>query len=448
LTESKKALKKAKLPKTLLKALEVTMVSPFTIIERTYSSGRKVFMARFLNSDGTILRTVALSGINTRAKAIREADRQLKEGVVSSDDNPFALDFFAEFWKLDSLYIRSRSRQGTEISHRYIEQSANLVVRRFGKALRGKRMKDLSVLAIEKAIDAMELKGVGRRSINMAVQAVRVPVAWWARMHNVPNPLANVGKLKEEPKARGALSSAEVGALIALSATTEDVEKTIEAPLTELGTGDKSRAKKDTVAKDDEPRFKAAVLLGCLCGLRMGEVRGLLWEDIDFEKNLIHVCHNIPSGEDALKAPKSGSTRTVPAPEVVIDSLRLIQAMPGHGERFVVYNARSKDRPATIAGIRNGFARMLKRIGVDETMQTERNIVFHGLRHSFVSLSRAAGVPDFLVQRLAGHKTAKMMENYSHSENVIDFSKAAEGMAKVLADAASEAKKAAAGGKA
>jgi integrase len=91
---------------------------------------------------------------------------------------------------------------------------------------------------------------------------------------------------------------------------------------------------------------------------------------------------------------------------------------------------------------------MLKRIGVDETMQTERNIVFHGLRHSFVSLSRAAGVPDFLVQRLAGHKTAKMMENYSHSENVIDFSKAAEGMAKVLADAASEAKKAAAGGKA
>jgi Site-specific recombinase XerD len=388
------------------------MVSPFTVIRRVYPNGKVVFSARFLNPDGTVIRTLVLPKATTRKKAIVEAERVYKEGIVSQEDNPLVLNFIADFWQEDSLYIRSRARQGTEISSRYIEQSAKTAKQRFGKILKGKRMKDLSVLHIEKAIDAMEREGLSRRTINIAVQTVRVPVAWWARMHNVPNPLANMGKLKENSKTRGVLSFTEVGALIALDG--------------------------------ESPRFKAAVLLGALCGLRLGEVRGLLWEDIDFENKLIHVKHNIPSGDTELKAPKSGSARIVPAPQAVIDALQMIQAMPDSNSKFVIYNKKSKDRPATIAAIRHAYSMMLARIGITKNQQAQRNLVFHGLRHSFVSLSRAAGIPDFLVQRLAGHKTAAMMENYSHSENVIDFSKAAEGMAKILENATTEAKKIAA----
>jgi len=63
----------------------------------------------------------------------------------------------------------------------------------------------------------------------------------------------------------------------------------------------------------------------------------------------------------------------------------------------------------------------LARIGIKEEQRKSRNLVFHGLRHTFVSLSRASGLPDFLVMRMAGHKSASMMENYSHAGNVIDF---------------------------
>jgi integrase len=70
------------------------------------------------------------------------------------------------------------------------------------------------------------------------------------------------------------------------------------------------------------------------------------------------------------------------------------------------------------------FRRILGRIGIDEEKRKARNLVFHGLRHSYVSITRATGLPDFAVMRLAGHKTLAMTERYSHSENVVDFAAA------------------------
>jgi hypothetical protein len=35
-----------------------------------------------------------------------------------------------------------------------------------------------------------------------------------------------------------------------------------------------------------------------------------------------------------------------------------------------------------------------------------------------------AGLPDITVQALAGHKSAEMMNHYSHAAQVIDFSEA------------------------
>jgi integrase len=277
-------------------------------------------------------------------------------------------------------------------------------------------MNQLTPGLIEEGITAMSKTGLGNRSINIAVQAVRVPVAYYARMQNIMNPLQNASKQEDLSSPRGVLSSAEVGALIA--------------------------------SQGEAPRIKAAVLLGALCGLRLGEVRGLQWEDIDFENSLLGVHHNIPSGENAVRNPKAGSERIIPMPKIVADALMLIQAMPdAEGSPFVIYNEKRKDRPATIAAIRSGFRRMLKNIGISKETQEERNLVFHGLRHTFVSLSRAAGIPDYIVQKLAGHKTAKMMEHYSdHAENVVPFlPKMAEGMARVLADVADEAKKVAEG---
>ncbi len=67
---------------------------------------------------------------------------------------------------------------------------------------------------------------------------------------------------------------------------------------------------------------------------------------------------------------------------------------------------------------------MLESIGITKEQQKERNLTFHGMRHTFVTLARMAGLPDITVQALAGHKSAEMMNRYSHAAQVIDFSEA------------------------
>jgi integrase len=58
--------------------------------------------------------------------------------------------------------------------------------------------------------------------------------------------------------------------------------------------------------------------------------------------------------------------------------------------------------------------------------QKRRNLTFHGLRHTFITLGRLAGITDFEIQALAGHKSGAMMERYSHAAQVLDFSSAKE----------------------
>jgi integrase len=58
------------------------------------------------------------------------------------------------------------------------------------------------------------------------------------------DPFKNIGEAEEQPKEKGVLAPGEVSLLI-------------QAPMT-------------------NPRTRLAVLLGLLCGLRRGEVRGLL----------------------------------------------------------------------------------------------------------------------------------------------------------------------------
>jgi integrase len=53
-------------------------------------------------------------------------------------------------------------------------------------------------------------------------------------------------------------------------------------------------------------------------------------------------------------------------------------------------------------------------IKIDKTVRDQRNLSFHSMRHSFVTRAREAGLSDFVVATLSGHRTTQMMEHYSH----------------------------------
>jgi integrase len=85
---------------------------------------------------------------------------------------------------------------------------------------------------------------------------------------------------------------------------------------------------------------------------------------------------------------------------------------------------------------RNAIARELERLGIPGKWhgkspepedyvneQKRRNLVFHSMRHDFVTLAQLAGVSDLEVEEMAGHKSPRMRAKYSHAKQVIDFEK-------------------------
>ena len=80
------------------------------------------------------------------------------------------------------------------------------------------------------------------------------------------------------------------------------------------------------------------MLLCLLTGLRIGEVRGLAFSNIDFEQHTITVCQQITDRtalyinkrkstlDDYIKPPKSkASYRTLKVPDVIIEELHIRQ---------------------------------------------------------------------------------------------------------------------------
>jgi integrase len=369
--------------------------APFSIFKRNSRDritkkpvGR--FVARFFDEDGNVLKTRTLEATSA-TKATLEAKSLLDKGEGAAGADPLVLDFLADFWKIDSSYAKLKALRGRPLSLHYVEINALIVKKHLGEPLKGVRLRSLNVTRMERIVLELDAKGVNPRSINTVLQALRVPISDYARKHRVPDPLQYLGRVAEKPRERGTLSIDEIGKIIEL--------------------------------RDESPRLRCALLLGALCGLRLGEAVGLQWGDIDGAAGMLHVVHNWQAGE-GLKAPKCGSGRDVPLPAVVLEAVELCRAVASEKTPFILWNDKSDARPMDKGALERGFRRILNRIGIDEAARKARNLVFHGLRHSYVSITRATGLPDFAVMRLAGHKSLAMTEKYSHAENVVDFAAA------------------------
>lgn len=393
------------------------MSGKFRIITRKKPDGKVKFVARYLDAEGRVIRSETLEGVRTVSGASAKALERIKDGITG--ENPEALGYILAFWTEDSPYALKKARRKKPLSVGYLYNNRGVVSQHFAPVLKGRGILDLTPAMIEKQVAKLARDGVGPRTINRGLQAVQVPIRWYCRMNRLAFPLEYVEKETESPRERGVLTMAELGRIIASAGRIGGAPR----PADQVhGPG----------PQDVGPNVYAGILLAALCGLRAGEVRGLQYDDVDTEAGIIRVCHNWVNDKEGIKAPKTrGSVREVPAPDAVLRAVELCQAMT-RGP-FVFYNVRRTDKPGGIATLRKGYVKVLRSIGIDDSEQERRNLVYHGLRHLFVSLSRNAGIPDFVVQRLAGHRTTVMMENYSH---IVDFAAAKAAMSAMLKEAA------------
>jgi integrase len=168
-----------------------------------------------------------------------------------------------------------------------------------------------------------------------------------------------------------------------------------------------------------EHRLRALFVVSLALGLRQGEVLGLQWRDIDFERNTLIVRHQQQRLEGTLQLvePKTAkSRRTLAMPPLVVDALRehrsrqlderstAAAAWTDSGRVFTSKTGAPLDR----SGVISAFHKALADAGLPRMR-------FHDLRHSCATLLLVQGVSPRVVMDVLGHTEIWMtMDLYSH----------------------------------
>ena len=382
---------------------------PFTLYQKETQTGL-VWYARFWDEITRRYAVTRSTGVPVEGKRQRryeaeQAAREMLPGIrfaPPAPEKPFT-QYVADFWTMDSPYVRECALvKKKPLSVDYVIMNHENVRRHMEPfpGFHGVTLRGLTAGVIRDWVTWAAKKGISGRVINIVLQGMRVPVRYaLAREELERDPFRNIGEAIEEQREKGVLTPAEVSALI-------------HAPVT-------------------DPRSRLAVLLGLLCGLRRGEVRGLLWGDI--ENGIITVRHNYQESE-GLKVPKYGSTRKVPVPRSVqsaLDTMRTLAGNPGP-DTFVISDPALPDKPLSTKYFQRALQKELDAIDIPGKEQRGRNLTFHGLRHTYITLGRLADISDFEIQALAGHKSGAMMERYSHAAQVLDFAAAREKLESAL----------------
>ena len=134
-------------------------------------------------------------------------------------------------------------------------------------------------------------------------------------------------------------------------------------------------------------------LLAMWCGLRMSEIRGLMWDDLQGDalriRRVIVDVDGVPVEKDAAKT--YASRRLVLVPPQVLD---LLEAAPRISDHIV---------PLSHDQIYGRFRSMMDPLGI--------SITFHDLRHYFASIGVLAGISDLYIQQSGGWASDSVMKN-------------------------------------
>ena len=158
-----------------------------------------------------------------------------------------------------------------------------------------------------------------------------------------------------------------------------------------------------------EGDLEAILSVACLAGLRVGEICGLKWKDIDFEAGTIKVVRSYDPRHGFSEPKSSYSRRAVPMTPRLAATLSehyRRRGRPGP-EDLVFPNSlgKPKDRNALV---HREFKAALERAGL-------RHIRFHDLRHTYASLAVAAGMDLKALQAAMGHSSITMTaDHYAH----------------------------------
>ena len=145
-------------------------------------------------------------------------------------------------------------------------------------------------------------------------------------------------------------------------------------------------------AAESEADVFAMIGLGLEAGLRVGEIRGLVWDDIDLARRRLRVARTIYRGH--VGSTKGGRSRWIPMSRRVYEGLKAVRALSQLQGSWVFLGKSGRHLTRGEADAK--LWRQCRKAGV-------RKIGWHTLRHTFCSHLAMRGAAARAIQELAGH---------------------------------------------
>lgn len=181
------------------------------------------------------------------------------------------------------------------------------------------------------------------------------------------------------------------------------------------------------------------ILIEFYLGLRRGELLGLHWSDIDFEKGIAHIRNNYVRGEkgSVYKAPKTRSgLRDLPIGAALLPELKKARAQhnmnklsmgPAFTDSDLVI-CKPNGTPYQPDSMSQKWDRFIKN-------QPIKKIRFHDLRHTCATMMIEANVSMETVSTFMGHGSIQItMDTYAHCTKAME-QQAADTLDQILSSA-------------
>jgi integrase len=177
------------------------------------------------------------------------------------------------------------------------------------------------------------------------------------------------------------------------------IEKTLVHPLT--------AAQVLALAGDIVPRYRVAVLLGALAGLREGEVLGLRGGDVDFLRRCIRIRQQAQNAE-LVPLKTKASTRTLPADDLLLQEISAhMAAFPLGPQGTLILNREGETPKRTAFG--NAWRDAVEKANVPKGAR------FHDLRHFYASVLIGENLNPKVIQERMGHSNIReTFDTYGH----------------------------------
>jgi integrase len=161
----------------------------------------------------------------------------------------------------------------------------------------------------------------------------------------------------------------------------------------------------------DDQEWRGLVLFGLYLGQRLGDLAKLTWRAVNLESN-----------EIAFTARKTGRRIVLPLMQPLSDYLSALPASD-NPNAYIFPNAAGAERTSSLsnqfrailveAGLVEPYTHAVTGTGRSQARQ-QSEISFHSLRHSAVTMLKAAGVSDFIAREIVGHESAAVSRQYTH----------------------------------